>query len=169
LIAPGAKVPLGVSSTGVAPPLLIARFVPGRPAGTEPTADVVICGAGVAGIAAAHCPSVQHGIRDIVFVDDRPPLSLTSDKSTEAYRKGWPGPDGAMIALTNRSLDLTEALADETGNAFLLNRRGYLYATAGPVGGLDGRNVLVLWAYRAEPVAPVFPVPERIVAITAKP
>jgi glycine/D-amino acid oxidase-like deaminating enzyme len=99
---------------------------------TKRTADVVICGAGIAGIAAAHALAVDHGVRDVVIVDDRPPLSLTSDKSTEAYRNWWPGPDGAMIALMNRSLDLTEALAEETGNTFHLNRRGYLYATARP-------------------------------------
>jgi len=97
---------------------------------TKRTADVVICGAGIAGIAAAYALAVQHGLHDVVLVDERPPLSLTSDKSTEAYRNWWPGPDGAMIALMNRSLDLTEALAVETGNAFQLNRRGYLYATA---------------------------------------
>jgi glycine/D-amino acid oxidase-like deaminating enzyme len=32
----------------------------------------------------------------------------------------------------NRSIDLLEELADATDNAFLMNRRGYLYATADP-------------------------------------
>lgn len=93
-------------------------------------ADVVICGAGIAGITAAYFLAVEQKIANIVLVDERPPLTLTSDKSTEAYRNWWPGPDGAMIALMNRSIDWLERLADQSDNRFLLNRRGYLYATA---------------------------------------
>jgi glycine/D-amino acid oxidase-like deaminating enzyme len=93
-------------------------------------AEVVICGAGIAGIAAAYHLSVQRGVRDVVIVDELPPLSLTSDKSTECYRNWWPGPGDAMVALTNRSIDILERLARESGNRFLLNRRGYLFATA---------------------------------------
>jgi choline dehydrogenase-like flavoprotein len=96
-----------------------------------PSAEVVICGAGIAGISAAYHLAVRRGVTGIVLVDERPPLSLTSDKSTEAYRNWWPGPDDAMVALMNRSIDLLEELAHETGNAFRLNRRGYL-ATADP-------------------------------------
>jgi glycine/D-amino acid oxidase-like deaminating enzyme len=47
------------------------------------TAEVVICGAGIAGIAAAYHLAVRRGVRGVVLVDERPPLSLTSDKSTE--------------------------------------------------------------------------------------
>lgn len=93
-------------------------------------ADVVICGAGIAGISAAYHLAVRRGIRDVLLVDERPPLSLTSDKSTECYRNWWPGPGNAMVALMNRSIDLLEELADESGNRFSLNRRGYLYLTA---------------------------------------
>ncbi|MDQ4076931.1 MAG: FAD-binding oxidoreductase [Chloroflexota bacterium] len=96
------------------------------------SAEVVICGAGIAGISAAYHLAVRHGLRRIVLVDERPPLSLTSDKSTEAYRNWWPGPDEAMIGLMNRSIDLLEALAKESDNLFQLNRRGYVYATADP-------------------------------------
>jgi glycine/D-amino acid oxidase-like deaminating enzyme len=95
------------------------------------TADVVICGAGIAGVAAAWALAVQHGLR-VLLVDERPPLSLTSDKSSEAYRNWWPGPDDAMVRFMNRSIDLLEAHAARTGNRFLMNRRGYLYATASP-------------------------------------
>lgn len=93
-------------------------------------AEVVVCGAGIAGIAAAHSLAVVHGVRDIVLIDELPPMTLTSDKSTEAYRNWWPGPDDAMVTLMNRSIDLLESWADVSGNQFLLNRRGYLYATA---------------------------------------
>jgi len=97
-------------------------------AGTS--ADVVICGAGIAGVAAAYHLAVRRGIRGVVLVDDRPPLTLTSDKSTECYRNWWPGPGDDQVALMNRSIDLLEELALESGNAFRLNRRGYLFATA---------------------------------------
>jgi glycine/D-amino acid oxidase-like deaminating enzyme len=98
----------------------------------EDSAKVIICGAGIAGISAAYYLVSQHQMTDILLVDERPPLTLTSDKSTEAYRNWWPGPDSAMIALMNRSIDLLEELASESSNLFHLNRRGYLYATANP-------------------------------------
>jgi glycine/D-amino acid oxidase-like deaminating enzyme len=90
------------------------------------TADIVICGAGITGVAAAHFLS-RAGILNILLVDERPPLSLTSDRSTECYRNWWP--DAEMLRLMNRSIDLMEALADESGNVFRMNRRGYLYVT----------------------------------------
>jgi sarcosine oxidase, subunit beta len=95
-------------------------------------ADVVICGAGIAGISAAYHLAVKHGVRSVLLVDELAPLSLTSDKSTECYRNWWPGPGNAMVSLMNRSIDLMEALADKTGNRFNLNRRGYLFVTADP-------------------------------------
>jgi glycine/D-amino acid oxidase-like deaminating enzyme len=96
------------------------------------TAEVVICGAGIAGVAAAYHLAVRRGMRGVVLVDERPPLSLTSDKSTECYRNWWPGPGTAMVAVMNRSIDLLEDLARESANVFRLNRRGYLFATADP-------------------------------------
>ena len=96
------------------------------------TAEAVICGAGIAGVAAAYHLAVRRGLTDVVLVDERPPLSLTSDKSTECYRNWWPGPGDDMVALMTRSIDLLEELARESDNAFRLNRRGYLFATAEP-------------------------------------
>lgn len=93
-------------------------------------AEVVICGAGIAGISAAYHLSVKQGIRDILLIDQGAPLSLTSDKSTECYRNWWPGPGNAMVSLMNRSIDILESLARESGNTFRMNRRGYVYATA---------------------------------------
>lgn len=95
-------------------------------------AEVVICGAGIGGGAAAYFLAVEHGITDIILVDERPPLSLTSDKSTECYRNWWPGPGDAMVQMMNRSIDLLEELADTHNNSFHLNRRGYLYSTTDP-------------------------------------
>lgn len=89
--------------------------------------DAVICGAGITGVSAAYFLN-KAGIRNILLVDERPPLSFTSDRSTECYRNWWPDPE--MLALMNRSIDLMESLADESGNVFRMNRRGYLYVTA---------------------------------------
>jgi glycine/D-amino acid oxidase-like deaminating enzyme len=96
------------------------------------SADVVICGAGIAGISVAWQLAVKHGMKRVVLVDERAPMTLTSDKSTEAYRNWWPGPDDAMVRLMNRSIDLMEELSLASDNRFLMNRRGYLYATADP-------------------------------------
>ncbi len=97
------------------------------------TQPIVICGAGIAGVATAYHLAVVHA-RPVVLVDERPPLSLTSDKSTEAYRNWWPGPGAAMVQFMNRSVTLLETWARATGNRFHLNRRGYVYATADAAG-----------------------------------
>ncbi len=92
------------------------------------SADVVVIGAGIAGVAAAHNLATERGVGDVVIVDPRPPLSLTSDKSTESYRNWWP--DGPMVQLMNRSIDLLEKMTSLSDDAFSLNQRGYLFATA---------------------------------------
>ncbi|MEJ2207604.1 MAG: FAD-dependent oxidoreductase [Anaerolineae bacterium] len=96
------------------------------------TGNVVICGAGIAGISAAYHLAVRQKVRDVILVDERAPLSLTSDKSTECYRNWWPGPGDAMVRLTNRSIDILEELARESNNVFRLSRRGYLFVTGDP-------------------------------------
>ena len=55
-------------------------------------AEVVICGAGIAGVAAAYHLAVRRGVKQVLLVDEREPLTLTSDKGTQAYRNWWPGP-----------------------------------------------------------------------------
>lgn len=92
-------------------------------------AEVVICGAGIAGVAAAYHLAVKQGMKNVVLVDERPPLTLTSDKSTECYRNWWPGPGDTMVRFMNRSIDLLEQLAEESDNYFHLNRRGYVFLT----------------------------------------
>lgn len=95
-------------------------------------ADVVICGAGIAGISSAYHLTRKEGIRDVLMVDERAPLTLTSDKSTEAYRNWWPGPGDTMVRFMNRSIDLLETVAEESNNAFHMNRRGYVFLTSRP-------------------------------------
>lgn len=101
---------------------------------------VVICGAGIAGVSTAYHLAVRRGIKNIVLVDERAPLSLTSDKSTECYRNWWPGPGDAMVRLMNRSIDLFEELARASENVFQLNRRGYLYVTGDETRIADLKN-----------------------------
>lgn len=96
------------------------------------SADVVICGAGIAGISAAYHLAVKQGIKNIVLVDEREPLTLTSDKSTECYRNWWPGPGDTMVRFMNHSIDLLQELAGKSGNFFNLNQRGYIFLTADP-------------------------------------
>ncbi len=93
------------------------------------SAEVVIGGAGIAGVSTAYFLTVRKGIHNVILVDPLTPLSLTSDHSTECYRNWWPGPDAAMVSLMNRSIDLLEGLAEESHNTFLLNRRGYLFCS----------------------------------------
>src|SRR5438105_1001975 len=93
-------------------------------------AEIVICGAGIAGVAAAYHLCARHHAHGVVLVDEREPLTLTSDKGTQGYRNWWPGPDATMFRLVSRSIDILEELAVESDNAFRLNRRGYLFATA---------------------------------------
>ena len=99
---------------------------------TDSHAEVVICGAGIAGIATAYFLAVKSKVQNVVLLERDTPLSMTSDKSTECYRNWWGGIDNAMVGLMNRSIDWLEVIANETGNQIHLNRRGYLYATSDP-------------------------------------
>ncbi len=93
-----------------------------------PTADVVVVGAGIAGVSTAYHLASRPQTGRVVVVDPRHPLTLTSDKSTECYRNFWPSPE--MVALTNHSISLLEELAEDSGDYFGLSRRGYLFVTA---------------------------------------
>ncbi|GAB4170126.1 MAG: FAD-dependent oxidoreductase [Roseiflexaceae bacterium] len=102
-------------------------------------ARIVICGAGIAGVAVAHALALR-GVEGVVLVDERPPLTLTSDKSSECYRDFWPGPGDAMVRLIGASIDRLEALARESQNAFRMNRRGYLYVSRAADGAAQLRQ-----------------------------
>jgi len=94
------------------------------------TGNIVIVGAGLAGVAAAYQLAARRGVPNVTLVDAREPLTLTSAVGTMGYRNWWPGPDDTMCRFVSRSIDLMEEMADESGNAFRLSRRGYLFATA---------------------------------------
>jgi glycine/D-amino acid oxidase-like deaminating enzyme len=91
-------------------------------------ANVVVVGAGIAGVSATFHLAARQGVEDVVMIDPRPPLTLTSDKSTECYRNWWP--NEPMVGLMNRSIDLLEDMAEESSDVFGLSKRGYLYVTS---------------------------------------
>jgi len=86
----------------------------------------------MAGVATAFHLAVRLGIYGVLLVDERDPLTLTSDKGTEAYRNWWPGPDDTMVRFMQRSITLLELLSLESGHAFAMNRQGYAYLTGEP-------------------------------------
>lgn len=95
------------------------------------SASTLVVGAGIAGVAVAHALT-ERGEGDVLIADERAPLTLTSAMSTECYRDWWPGPDASMVGLVGRSIGILEDLAAASGNAFRMNRRGYLFATGDP-------------------------------------
>ena len=86
----------------------------------------------MAGAAAAYQLAVRHGVRNVVIVDEREPMTLTSDKGTQGYRNWFDGPDDTMARFVGRSVGIIEELAEESGNEFQLSRTGYAYVTANP-------------------------------------
>ena len=74
------------------------------------SADVVVCGAGIAGVAAAYHLAVEQRVGRVVIVDEREPLTLTSDKGTQGYRNWWPGPDDTMLRFVSRSISFAVLL-----------------------------------------------------------
>ncbi|MEM7130611.1 MAG: FAD-binding oxidoreductase [Chloroflexota bacterium] len=96
------------------------------------SAELLICGAGIGGISAAYSLATKHNITDVLLVDPEPPLSVTSDKSFEAYRNWWPGPGDAMVALANHSINILERIHCQQPDLLHMNRRGYLFVSADP-------------------------------------
>jgi len=93
------------------------------------TPHVVIAGCGFAGISTAMHLS-RRGAQ-VTIVDPRPPMSATSQYSTECYRNFFMDP--ALVPFMSRSLDIMEQLAGDE-NAFGLNRRGYAFLSASETG-----------------------------------
>lgn len=93
----------------------------------DASAEIAVIGAGSVGIAVAYYLARKHGYRNIVIIDPRDPMSLTSAQSGENYRNWWPHP--VMTAFTNDSIALMEEIASETGNRISMTRRGYALIT----------------------------------------
>eukprot|EP01135_Chromosphaera_perkinsii_P010570 Nk52_evm8s2171 gene=Nk52_evmTU8s2171 len=95
-------------------------------AATNRFADIVICGAGISGIATAYYLSIKHKVKNIVLIDPRPPLSLTSSISTECYRDIWPRQ--SMYDFTSHSIDLMKKFHQNEGKkSFNIYENGYLF------------------------------------------
>lgn len=94
---------------------------------THDDVDVVIIGAGIAGISAAYYLATEHKRTRLLLLDMGQPMALTSAASGENYRNWWPHP--TMTALTDHSISLMEAIARRTDNRFHMTRRGYVLAT----------------------------------------
>ena len=89
--------------------------------------EIAIVGAGVAGIAAAYYLCTEYGVRSLLLIDERQPMSFTSAQSGDNYRNWWPHP--VMVDFTSYSIDLMERIALETSNVLNITRRGYAIAT----------------------------------------
>ena len=89
--------------------------------------DVAVIGCGSTGIATAYYLARNHGITNIALIDRGAPMAFTSAHSGENYRNWWPHP--TMVDFTDRSIDLLEVLALESGNRINLTRRGYALVT----------------------------------------
>jgi glycine/D-amino acid oxidase-like deaminating enzyme len=92
--------------------------------------EILVIGAGIAGIATAYYLSTRYKKSSVLLVDSRPPMSFTSAQSGDNYRNWWPHP--VMTAFTNHSIDLMEQIASKTSNVFNMTRRGYVLATRKP-------------------------------------
>lgn len=73
------------------------------------TSDVIISGAGIAGIAVAHQLSTKYGLRNVVVIDRHGALSATSAVSTECFRNVWSKKE--MSDLMNRSIDILDEVS----------------------------------------------------------
>ena len=93
-------------------------------------APIVICGAGIAGVATAYYLAVKCRQRGIVLVDRLQPLSFTTSKSGENIRDYWPQP--CMASLSDHSIELMEELAAESTDAFKLRFSGYDFVSESP-------------------------------------
>jgi glycine/D-amino acid oxidase-like deaminating enzyme len=89
--------------------------------------EIIVIGAGIAGIATAYYLCARHKKKSVLLVDSRPPMSFTSAQSGDNYRNWWPHP--TMTEFTNHSIDLMEQIASTTSNVISMTRRGYVLAT----------------------------------------
>lgn len=88
---------------------------------------MAVIGAGSVGIAVAYYLAVVQKLRNVVLVDPRDPMSLTSAQSGENYRNWWPHP--VMTAFTDHSTSLMEEIDRISGGRINMTRGGYALVT----------------------------------------
>jgi glycine/D-amino acid oxidase-like deaminating enzyme len=89
--------------------------------------DIIICGAGIAGVAAAYYLSRKKPKLKITLVDKLAPLSLTTACSGENFREYWPQP--MMNAFAARSMQLMTELKERHGDLFKFDYTGYEFVS----------------------------------------
>jgi glycine/D-amino acid oxidase-like deaminating enzyme len=90
-------------------------------------ARIAVIGAGNVGIAVAYYLVTQHQATQVVLIDPRDPMSLTSAQSGENYRNWWPHP--VMTAFTDHSISLMEAIDTASNGRLNMTRGGYALVT----------------------------------------
>lgn len=86
--------------------------------------SIAICGAGIAGVAAAYYLTKNNADLSVTLIDKNEPLSFTTSKSGENFRDYWPHP--CMEALSSHSIELMDNLREEYGNdSFNMAYSGY--------------------------------------------
>lgn len=86
--------------------------------------SIVICGAGIAGIATAYYLIKSNPKLNIVLLDKNQPLSFTTSKSGENFRDFWP--QKCMREFASDSIQLMQELRDDYGHdAFKMSFTGY--------------------------------------------
>ena len=89
---------------------------------------IAICGAGIAGVAAAYYLSIANKNWRIVLIDKNQPLSFTTSKSGENFRDYWP--HTCMEQLSSRSIELMEQLRNKYGkDVFSMDFSGYHFVS----------------------------------------
>ena len=94
------------------------------------SADVAIIGAGSVGIAVAYYLVKEQKIKNVLLIDPRNPMTLTSAQSGENYRNWWPHP--VMTAFTDHSINLIEDIDRLSGGRLNITRGGYSLVTRRP-------------------------------------
>ena len=89
--------------------------------------DVVIAGAGVCGISVARYLHKLAPTARVAIVSEHSPMQYTSSLSSECFRDHWPSE--LMRSFMKRSIYLLEDFGRETGDAFKIVKRGYLYVS----------------------------------------
>ena len=86
-------------------------------------ANIIICGAGIAGVACAYYLSEKYKQQNIILIDKLAPLSFTTSQSGENFREYWPQP--SMNQFVSHSIDLMEELRKSYPGEFAMRYFGY--------------------------------------------
>ena len=90
----------------------------------RPTADVVVIGGGVHGLATAYHLAANHGVTDVVVLDKGYIGGGGSGRNTAIIRSNYLTPEG--VAFYDRSVKLYERLASELNFNVMFSQRGHM-------------------------------------------